>query len=83
MAADVLLVMKIRIWRTVPRIWCWHCPLCGKTWRNRQAVAFVRPQRTGKYWPFWAVEVKVPSAWERCVSAAYSHIRRYHGDMLL
>lgn len=70
--------MKIRIWRRVPLIWCWYCPVCGKMWRNRQYVAHVRPAYTAKYWPLWSTEVNTPNAWVRCIRAAHTHIKKYH-----
>lgn len=70
--------MKIKIWRRARLLWCWRCPVCQKTWRNRQAVAHVRPIRSSKYWPLWSSEVNVPSAWERCVLGAHTHIKKYH-----
>lgn len=70
--------MKIRIWRLVPLLWCWHCPVCGKVWRNRQYVAHVRPHYSAKYYPRWATEVNTSRAWERCIRAAHNHIKKYH-----
>lgn len=74
--------MKIHVWRVVPKIWAWHCPVCKKMWRNRQATPLRRPSQRGKYYPMWASELRVPGAWERCVYAAHNHIKRRHGDML-